>query len=343
MKAKLASKLRPDNRANLEDVIPLSTPFLLYVDPSSACNFRCRFCPTGHKDVINGAGYRRGQLDLKIFEKLIFDLSEFDRPLKVMRMNKIGEPLLNKQLPEMIALAKRSGLVDYIDLATNASLFTETLLSKLVSAGLDRINISLEGMDADQYKRTALIDFDFERLVAMVRWLYAHRGNCEVTVKIPSSCIDVHQHQTFFDTFGEYCDRIFIEDLSPIWPNFDVEEHAGVTFNEEVGQYHQELKSKDICSYIFYSMVLNSDGTISACCPDWGQSLVIGDLATQTLQEIWKSEALFELRKQHLQRKRCENSICSACGHIKYAQVDDIDQYAETLLARLEGTRSCNQ
>lgn len=343
MKAKVASKLNLQGRTELQTVIPLATPYLLYVDPSSACNFHCQFCPTGHKDIINGAGYRRGVLDMPLFEKLIDDLGAFDAPLRVMRMNKIGEPLLNKQLPEMIRLAKRSGRVGYIDLATNASLFTEALLSEVVAAGLDRINISLEGMSAEQYKQTALVDFDFDRLVAMVRWLYAHRGNCEVTVKIPSSCIEEHQHQAFFDTFGDHCDRIFIEDLSPIWPNFDVEEHAGVTFNEEVGQYHQELKVKDVCSYIFYSMVLNSDGTVSACCPDWSQSLVIGDLATQSLQEIWQSDALFELRKQHLERKRCENRICSACGHIKYAQVDDIDPYAETLLARLEAARSSDQ
>ncbi|ATX78638.1 radical SAM additional 4Fe4S-binding SPASM domain-containing protein [Mariprofundus aestuarium] len=339
MKAKVESKLNLQNRTDLQSVIPLATPYLLYVDPSSACNFQCRFCPTGHKDIINGAGYRRGVLDMQLFRKLLDDLGQFEQPLRVMRMNKIGEPLLNKQLPEMIALAKASGRVNYIDLATNASLFSETLLSELVAAGLDRINISLEGMSAEQYKKTALVDFDFDHLVAMVRWLYAHRGDCEVTVKIPSSCIEEDQKQTFFDTFGDHCDRIFIEDLSPIWPNFDVEEHAGVEFNEEVGQYSQQLKVKDVCSYIFYSAVINSDGTVSACCPDWSQGLVIGDLGTESLKEIWNSEAFYELRKQHLQRKRMENSICSGCGHIKYAQVDDIDPYAEMLLERIEAER----
>ena len=39
-------------RTRLETVIPLSTPFILYVDPSSACNLKCNFCPCGmaHND-----------------------------------------------------------------------------------------------------------------------------------------------------------------------------------------------------------------------------------------------------------------------------------------------------
>lgn len=340
MKAKIESKLNLQDRVELQEVIPLETPFLLYVDPSSACNFHCQFCPTGHKDLINGAGYRRGVMDMALFRKLIDDLGDFEQPLKVLRMNKIGEPLLNRNIAEMIALAKDSGRVRYIDLATNASLFTRPLLSALVEAGLDRLNISLEGMNAEQYRKTALVDFDFGQLVEHVRWLYPNRGNCEITIKVPSDCIEAHQRTEFFDTFGDYCDRIFIEDISPIWPNFDLEQHAGMETKAHAGQYSQALKAKDVCTYIFYSVVINSDGSVSACCPDWSQSLVIGDLKRQSLKEIWHSEALHALRTQHLQGRRCDNATCKNCGHIAYAQVDDIDPYAETLLARLEHARA---
>jgi len=335
MKAKVKSKLNLENRTALQDVIPLDTPFLLYVDPSSACNFHCKFCPNGHKDIFNEMGYRRGTLDIQLFYKMIDDLGEFSHPLKVMRMNKIGEPLLNKRLPEMIAYAKQSRLVEYIDLATNGSLFSRDLLVSLVDAGLDRINVSLEGMNAEQYKKTARVDFDFETLVEYIRWFYKHKGACELTVKVPKSCIEDDQKKLFYDTFGDYCDRIFIEELSPIWPNFDVEAHAGVTFQNAAGQYQQELKEKNVCTYIFYSAVVNADGTVSACCPDWSQSLVVGNLANDKLKAIWNSEAFYQLRRQHLEGKRRDNRLCGDCGHIKYAQVDDIDLYSEILLARL--------
>ncbi len=144
MKAEIKSKLNLEQRVLLQEAIPLETPFLLYVDPSSACNFRCTFCPTGHTDLVKASEYKRSVMHIELFKKLLQDLEAFSQPLKVMRMNKIGEPLLNKELPTMIALAKAGGRVQSIDLATNASMFSPELLTRLVDAGLDRLNVSLE-------------------------------------------------------------------------------------------------------------------------------------------------------------------------------------------------------
>lgn len=335
MKAEIKSKLNLEQRVALEEVIPLETPFLLYVDPSSACNFRCQFCPTGHIDLVKASQYKRSLLDMALFEKLLRDLEDFPEPLKVMRMNKIGEPLLNKHLPDMIAAAKASGRVRYIDLATNAARFTPELLTRLVAAGLDRINVSLEGMSREQYAEHAKVDFDFDGLVRNVRWLYDHRGDCEVTVKIPGNYLSQDDRQRFFDLFGDHCDRIFVEELSPIWPEFDVEQRAGVQIQDQEGQYRQRLRDKDVCTYIFYALAVNADGTVSACCPDWDEKLLVGDLRQQSLREIWNADALYQLRLLHLRGKRRDNPVCRACGHVKYAQVDDVDAHRQTLLDKL--------
>lgn len=335
MKAEFKSKLDIKQRVALEEVIPLETPFLLYVDPSSACNFRCQFCPTGHKDLLKSSAYKRSLLDLGLFEKLLRDLEDFPEPIKVMRMNKIGEPLLNKKLPEMIALAKICGRVRYIDLATNAALFSPKLLSQLVDAGLDRLNISLEGTSRQQYIKYAKSDINFDQLVENIRWLYPHRGSMEITIKIPGSYLNNDDRQLFFDIFGDYCDRIFVEEISPIWPDFDVEQRAGVKIQELAGQYKQALEDKDICTYIFYAMAVNSDGTVSACCPDWDQKLIVGNLRQQSLKEIWDSKAMYDLQIQHLQGKRRENPVCRECGHVKYAQIDNIDSHRRHLFDKL--------
>lgn len=335
MKAEIKSKLNLEQREKLEELIPLETPFLLYVDPSSACNFRCQFCPTGHRDLVKGSRYKRSVMSLGLFEKLIHDLEAFPQPLKVMRMNKIGEPLLNKNLPAMIAMAKQSLRVRHVDLATNGALFSQQLLAQLIEAGLDRLNISLEGVSREQYLQHAKVDIDFDAMVEIIRWLYGQRGNCEVTIKIPGNYLTAADRQKFYDLFGDYCDRIFVEELSPIWPGFDVEQRAGVKIQKREGQYRQPLLEKAVCTYIFYAMAVNADGTISACCPDWDQKLVVGDLNKESLRDIWNSSALLKLQLQHLQGNRRENPVCRGCGHIKYAQVDSIDPYADRILQRL--------
>jgi len=335
MKAKVQSKLNLENRTALQQVIPLETPYLLYLDPSSVCNFKCQFCPTGHKDLVSRADYRRSTMSFDLFEKIICDLDQFSRPLKVMRMNKIGEPFMNKHLPEMVELAKRKGRVEFIDLATNGSLMTPDFVTKLVQAGLDRLNISLEGVNEEQYLEHAKVKIDFNTLVENVRWVYANKGTCEVTIKIPGNYLTAEEQASFFNTFGDYCDRIFIEELAPIWPSFNVETRANTTVLNTEGQYKQPLNDKMVCTYIFYAMVVNADGTISACCPDWEQKLVIGDIREESLREIWNSSAMKALRILHLEGKRFDNGICANCGHIKYSQVDNIDQYRELILEKI--------
>jgi radical SAM protein with 4Fe4S-binding SPASM domain len=172
--------------------------------------------------------------------------------------------------------------------------------------------------------------------VSNIRWLYSNRGDCEVTIKIPGNYISADNKKEFFDTFGDYCDRIFVEELAPIWPSFDVEQRAGIKIQQQQGQYQQELHEKAVCSVIFYAMAVNSDGTVSACCPDWDQKLVIGNLAKNSLQDIWNSPAMLTLRRQHLEGSRGSNPVCRDCGHIKHAQVDDIDPYKHLLLKKLQ-------
>ncbi|MEA2019849.1 MAG: radical SAM/SPASM domain-containing protein [Campylobacterota bacterium] len=332
MKAKLESKLRTEKRVLLQDVIPIKTPYLLYVDPSSLCNFKCKFCPTGHKDILKESDYKRGMLDFELFKKMILNLKEFDQPLKVLRMNKIGEPLLNKNIADMIRFAKDSECVEYIDLATNGALLSKDLATDIISSGIDRLNISVEGVDKNQYLQNALVDIDFDKFVSNIKWLYENKKDCEVTIKIPGNYLSDAEKRKFLDTFGNYCDSIFIEDLAPIWPEFDLQERADITLKDDKGQYNQPLEKKDICSYIFYSMAINADATVSACCPDWDQKLIIGDLNKQSLQEIWNSQKLKDLRLEHLEGKRCENETCRDCGHLAYAQVDNIDPYRKQIL-----------
>lgn len=332
MKAKIKSKLNLENRESLQDVIPLNTPFLIYVDPSSVCNFRCQFCPTGHYDLLSESNYKRSTLDFELFEKIISDIAEFDSPIEVMRMNKIGEPTINKHLPRMIELAKSSGCVDKIDLATNGALLTHELIESLIVSGLDRLNISLEGISAEQYLEHAKVKLNFHKLVETIKWLYEHKGNCELTIKIPGNYLDEDQKEIFFELFGNHCDRIYVEKLSPIWPSFDVEKRSGVKLDKNKGQYSDNAKQKDICTYIFYAMAINSDGTVSACCPDWNQELIVGDLKSNSLKEIWNSQKMNNLRGQHLEGDRIKNKVCSDCGHIIYAQIDNIDPYREKIL-----------
>lgn len=333
MKAKLKPRINLEDRTPLQEVIPLSTPFVLFVDPASSCNFKCTFCPTGDRALIKGTGRYQGAMRLEVFRKIIDDLGEFDEDIKVLRLYKDGEPFLNKNLAEMIAYAKASGRVPYIDTTTNGSLLTPDRVAPLIEAGLDKMNISVDGMTKDQYRRFTGFDFDFDGFVKNVRWLYDNRGDCEVVIKLPGDLVEEHQKQEFYDTFGDYCDRIFIENFAPCWPEFDVEARTGIKITE--GIYQQPVQDTDTCPYVFYSCSVNADGLVSACFLDWGRKLVVGDVRNEPLRAIWHGEAMNRMRLMHLNGERRSHPVCGGCGQLSHCLPDNIDAHREALLPKV--------
>ena len=334
MKAKLQTRIQQENRTPLQEVIPLETPIILFVDPTSKCNFQCTFCPTGDRALIDSTERYQGLLDYSVYTKLIDDLAEFDKPTKVLRLYKDGEPFLNKRFADMVAYAKQSGRVQYIDTTTNGSLLDRKRMQAVVDAGLDRINISVDGMNRAQYLKFTKFDFDFEKFVENVAWLYENRKQMEMFIKIPGDLITEEQKGQFYETFGDICDSIFIENFAPCWPEFDVEERTGIKITK--GIYEQAISMTKTCPYVFYSMAVNADGLVSSCFLDWGRKLLIGDAKKQSLKSIWNSEAMNQLRLQHLEGRRMENPVCSKCGQLTHCLPDNIDEHAPMLLQKFK-------
>jgi radical SAM protein with 4Fe4S-binding SPASM domain len=322
------------NRVNLADVLPIETPFSLYVDPSSACNFGCNFCPTGHEDLVKQS-YTRRTLRYEIFQSLIDGLADFSTPLKVLRLNKIGEPTLNKRLVDMIRYAKKSGRVEWIDFATNGSLLGSKHLNGIIGSGLDRMNISLEGLTDTDYLLNAKINFNILQFIERLKLLRLQKPDFEILIKIPSDFVKTTKRKDlFYKTFDKLADFLFIEELTNIWPGFDVNTRAGVP-DKAINQYKIPIKNeRQVCSVIMYSITVNSDGSVSACCSDWNQQIILGNLAVNSLKEIWHGELHRKLIYQHLNFDRKSHPVCGNCGHVTNAQVDDIDSDAERIQHR---------
>ncbi len=337
MKAKIKPRINLENRTRLEKVIPLSAPMILFVDPASVCNFGCKFCPTSNHELIKETGRWQGLLGFALYKKIIDDLKKFDQPLKVLRLYKEGEPFLNKRFADMVRYAKESGVVQYIDTTTNGYLLEPERIKPILEAGLDRINISVNAMSDQQFLEFSGVKVNFNTYVENIRNLYEMKGDCEVCIKIAGDFLSEEEKVRFYDTFGDYADRIFIENVAPCWPEFNVEDRLGVEITK--GIYDQPIGDVNTCPYMFYSISVNSDGSVSLCFLDWAHKLIIGDVRKQTLKEIWAGDALFGHQIAHLRGKRKENPVCGQCGQLAYCQPDNIDPYVDVLAERLLASR----
>jgi radical SAM protein with 4Fe4S-binding SPASM domain len=334
MKAEFRNRLSAKiDRNDLGALAPLRSPFVLIVDPASHCNLRCPFCPTGHRDLIAKNGRYQGPMSLDLFEKIIRDLNDFPDKLRVLRLYKEGEPLMNRFFPEMVSIARKSGRVEKIDTTTNGVLLTPRNSERIIEAGIDQINISVNGLSTEQFVELVKTKVNFSRYVENIKYLYSIKGGCTIYVKAIQENLSTDDQKRFLEIFGDISDRIFFEHLFPNWPGFDDEI---IPKDGNVGLYGGEVREQLVCPYIFYSTTVNSDGTVSLCIQDWARNLIVGDLNFQTLFDVWSGEQITQHRIRHLQSRRKENATCRNCGVMSYSVYDDIDDQALRILARLE-------
>lgn len=169
MKAKKQNLVNKD-RHRLEEVLPLRTPYALFIDPCNLCNFRCKFCAMQAADVE--LPFKKQMMSMELYRKVIDDAAAFPDQLKMLRLVQHGEPLLHPEFPEMVRYAKQKGVSEFIETVTNGSKLNPELNEKLVESGIDRIRISIEETDGEGYRRMSGVDIDFDQFIFNIKDLY---------------------------------------------------------------------------------------------------------------------------------------------------------------------------
>ena len=318
-------------RVALHEAIPLDHPLSLFIDTLNACNFQCKFCPTGDRELIRSIGRVVEPLSLELLDSLLADLQLYDGKIATIYLYKDGEPLLNRNLPEYIRRVKRSGVCRSVTIITNAALLTKELSRELIAAGLDKIIISLEGMSEELYRDFARAHIQWDSFVANIRYLHTIKGACQINIKVNADIISPREQADFLEEFSPLADHAYLEHTVNCWPNFIPK----VPVNEAVGVFGQERGATIVCPYIFYSLAVNSNGAVSLCCADWGQKLIVGDLKRESFDAIWRGERLREYRLMHLHGKRSSDPVCGTCGHPDSCALDSLDEYAKQITTRL--------
>jgi len=118
----------------------------LRVSVTDRCNFRCTYCMP------------EGGIELKKHE----DILTFDEITEVVKIGaqlgitKIrltgGEPLVRKELPKLVKMISEIDGINDIGLTTNG-VFLPQFAGELKTAGLNRINISLDTLNPEKFKK----------------------------------------------------------------------------------------------------------------------------------------------------------------------------------------------
>jgi cyclic pyranopterin phosphate synthase len=139
----------------------------LRISVTDRCNFRCSYCMP--KDVFDKDHVYLPHSALLSFE----EITRLARSFLALGVRKIrltgGEPLLRKNIESLIeqlaALKTLDGKPPELALTTNGSLLARKA-SALAAAGLDRVTVSLDGLDDTVFRRMNDVDFPVAEVLA---------------------------------------------------------------------------------------------------------------------------------------------------------------------------------
>jgi radical SAM protein with 4Fe4S-binding SPASM domain len=276
-------------------------PLVLNIEPTNACNLRCTICPRA--ETVRRQGIHH--LSLADFKKIIDEARAHGR-LIMLNLHKDGEPLLHRQLPEMVAYAKEKKVAETIHLNTNGTLLDQPIARKLLAAGIDDITVSVDAAWPETYHRIKQ-DWDLNGLNRKIEAFLAlrdrMRANTFVRVKIMEfNWVTAEEITAFHRHWEGIADQVQVT---------GVHDWSGAIADLAITDETVDVRYP--CALLWYALAVNSNGKVSICNVDWDYSGVVGDVYQKSLSEIWNDQPLRGIRRAHLEQKWNTAPVCDSC------------------------------
>ncbi len=287
-------------------------PFTVSIEPTTSCNLRCPECPSGLRQFTRPTG----ALSLELYRDIIDQLSP---GLFYLILYFQGEPFLNPLFFKMVEYARRKRI--YTATSTNAHFLNDNFARKTVESGLDRIIISLDGLDQESYEKYRTggsVEKVFEGTRNLVRWKKELKSRTPYII-LQFIVFSTNEHQV-----GELkkvarelgVDKLELKtaqvynyedgnDLIPSNPDY-------ARYKKENGKFKIDNPLNNHCLRMWRGCVITWDGLVVPCCFDKDGSHRMGDLKINSFDEIWRGKAYDDFRRK-LFTARSEIDICKNC------------------------------
>jgi len=286
-------------------------------------------------------------MDMQLYRGLISEIAKKQR-ISIDFVGK-GEPTLNPNLVDMIALAKENGFP--CGLSTNGSSLSFELLKDL-----QRLNISLNACDVNNHKNYSHVKKDcFTETVEFIRKMrdsgknfanlglsfiigahnisqVSHMIKLSRELLLPGNRVTLYPEWIFPGNEQNRISKEQFESLlvqlpvlkadleeSKISHNLDLFPYVfyAIMLSEERDFPTRDYYSKNSCSVVFSYLVILADGRVVPCCRS---SYVFGDISKQGIYDVWGSERASSFRYQasiiHKLKRELAQSHCFSCDHL---------------------------
>ena len=290
-------------------------PLFVSVEPAAVCQLKCPACPVGLRDT--GIPESRNTDRLMSFDTWHRVLSEIRETAFIVQFYFQGEPLLNKDLPQMIREAHDAGL--YTIVSTNAQALTQQMAEDLVAAGLNRIIVSMDGLTDDSYSAYR-IGGSLEKTKAALRFLRGAKDKItNHQIRIELQCLRLRTNEHEWAEFKRQYKSLGADKLVfKTAQLYDYETGHPLMVSElrysrytkgADGLYHRKSRSKK-CFRIWSGVVVTTTGEVLPCCYDKAHQYSYGNILDTPLKELFANAKSMAFRRAAL---REQPVICQEC------------------------------
>ncbi len=271
------------------------------IENTNLCNAACIICPREKMTRPSGI------MSINLFEKIIKEIAQ--HPIQSVHLQGYGEPLIDKEFPLRIQIAKKLK-ISCVLFWTNASLLTPELTQSILSAGIDKIIISFYGTRQNTYEKT-MRGLDYHSTLNNIFNLFWFRK--QIGMHKPSITLRYIPILEKQDSVKKFYHQF----SSLITPALGDSFNFGRLHNYGGGRDYISLKKiYSTCERPWWTLMILQDGRVSTCCKDFNGEQIIGNLHDDTIENIWKGERMNQIRHDFMAIQYQTYPVCLQCEEI---------------------------
>jgi radical SAM protein with 4Fe4S-binding SPASM domain len=289
-------------------------PQSIQIQTQSFCNGRCLFCPNdAYRHNIS-----QGKMDWGIVQKIADEVSGWDS-LNQVRLMLQNEPLLDKDFFKAVRYFKFLNEKHKVDTVTNGTLINESVVEQIADSGLDNLVISVNSIRKETYE-TLHPGFSFEKIMNAIDLIAKSRPE-RLSVKL--SFVYTRQNKDELPEFIEFAKSKRLgwrtNYLLNISNNIKLYDQLSISprswYSIKMRLLYKFAYST--CPFPFTRMCVAFNGDVILCCQDWLRKVVVGNVATNSLEQIWNSSLMNRLREKMVKKKYEDIESCLDCTNAR--------------------------
>jgi heme b synthase len=166
-----------------------------------SCNLACVHCRAAARDRPY-----EGELSLYECKKVMDEIAEVAKPIIILTG---GEPLLREDIFELAGYGDKLGF--RMTMATNGTLLTPQIVQKMLSSGIQRISVSIDGASARTHDAFRKVEGAFEG--ALRGLAFAREANLDFQINTTITRANIEEFPKIYDlavSLGAVAHHIFM-------------------------------------------------------------------------------------------------------------------------------------